>query len=197
MSHLLVIDTAHTKGVALLACDGVVRIARYLDSTRHSDHFVQAVEEVMKEGQVSFDHLDGVACGVGPGSFTGIRVGVAFCKGVHIATGAPLIPFCSLLAYGQEKEPYWVAFDARAGGVYAMRFFEGQAAPERYDLESFTSLVGEEPVLTPDGAVLQERLPGLDVRESGIDPERLIKRVAQQEPAAGSSVELLYLKSMR
>jgi len=70
--------------------------------------------------------LDAFAVTVGPGSFTGVRIGIALVKGLAFATGKPIIPISSLelLAMNAEKShvPVCTMFDARKGEVYTATF---------------------------------------------------------------------------
>lgn len=66
--------------------------------------------------------LDFVAVGIGPGSYTGIRVGVMAAKTLSYALNRPLITFCSLEAFHPSKNgPYATIFDAKIGGAYILK----------------------------------------------------------------------------
>jgi tRNA threonylcarbamoyladenosine biosynthesis protein TsaB len=72
--------------------------------------------------------LDAIACDVGPGSFTGIRVGLAAAKGIALALDIPLVPVTSLEALaaaariGGAEGPIVAVLDARRGEIFVQRF---------------------------------------------------------------------------
>jgi len=88
---------------------------------KESIHIVSVIKKLLN-GQKP----DWIGVGLGPGAFTGTRVGVIVAKMLAFAYNVPLIGFCSLLAYRGE-EPYTVAFDAKARGAYL--FDSGGTAP--------------------------------------------------------------------
>jgi tRNA threonylcarbamoyladenosine biosynthesis protein TsaB len=76
---------------------------------------------VMEQSGLSWDHLDAIAVGVGPGTFTGLRIGVATARGLAHARGIELRPVSSLaaLAAGIEAELRLPLIDAKRGEVFA------------------------------------------------------------------------------
>ena len=90
--------------------------------------------EVMAKARASFPELDRIAVTVGPGSFTGLRVGLAFAKGLSFATGAALVGIGTLegLAASAASPRAAGVIDARRGQVYVQAFDAGRAltAPE-------------------------------------------------------------------
>jgi tRNA threonylcarbamoyladenosine biosynthesis protein TsaB len=81
------------------------------------------VDEVLAEGGISLAMLDGIAAGVGPGSFTGVRISVAIAQGLALGAGLPVVPVTSLealalQAIGEGAERVLACLDARMGEVY-------------------------------------------------------------------------------
>jgi tRNA threonylcarbamoyl adenosine modification protein YeaZ len=65
--------------------------------------------------------LTRIVVGVGPGSYTGVRVGMALAAGLHLATGTPLVGVCSLTAYTPEHDgPFSAVVSAGPGGFYVL-----------------------------------------------------------------------------
>ncbi len=122
------IETATTVcGVALLR-DGMAPVERVLDIPNvHSEQLVPLIQEVMEHSGVSIQQLDVIAVSIGPGSFTGLRIGLSVAKGLSFAADIPLIPVSTLqaLAYnlvlagsGFSGTEILSLLDAHRGEVY-------------------------------------------------------------------------------
>src|SRR6185312_4625787 len=100
MSELfLCLDTSTpTARVAILDGDAQVRFASEVTADRHAAHLLPLCAEAMRAVGVAPADLAGIACGGGPGSFTGLRVGLAAAKGLALPTGVPLYLVSSLAA---------------------------------------------------------------------------------------------------
>lgn len=93
--RVLALDTSTlTAGVALVT-DGAIHVRRGR-VTSHSDELLQMVSEVVAESGLAATELEGIVCGAGPGSFTGLRIGLATCKGLALSIGCPLVLVSSL-----------------------------------------------------------------------------------------------------
>jgi tRNA A37 threonylcarbamoyladenosine modification protein TsaB len=100
-----------------------------------------------------FSPLDFVAGGIGPGSYTGVRVGVMGAKGVAASLGIPFVPVCSLSVFSQGHP---VLLDGKIGGVYAYSPDKGAEMIAPQDLKKW--LAGKDKIITPDGRGLKKRL---------------------------------------
>ncbi len=99
-----------------------------LDGGReHAEKLLVLIERVLKKSGLAKSKLDFLACGVGPGSFTGLRIGLAAVKGIAIGLGKKIIPVSSLdiIAEGAPISDGQLAviLDARRGMVYSA-FYE-------------------------------------------------------------------------
>src|SRR5436190_10667125 len=95
----LCLDTATpTARVAVLDGAGGVRWAAEATAERHSSHVLPLCAEALRAVGVAPAELAGIACGGGPGSFTGLRVGLSTVKGLALPTGVPLYVVSSLHA---------------------------------------------------------------------------------------------------
>lgn len=124
---VLAIETSTTTGsVAVVSDAGVhVEILHGLEST-HSDRLLGAVDQALRESALRLEDLAGLAVSVGPGSFTGLRIGLATAKGLAEAHPLPLVAVSTLetLAMNAPAGATAVcpALDARKGEVYGALF---------------------------------------------------------------------------
>lgn len=90
---LLAIETATRRCSVVLADGGVMLAARAEESERltHAERLNVFIDEVLREAAVDITALAGVAVGVGPGSYTGLRIGLSAAKGLCYALGIPLM----------------------------------------------------------------------------------------------------------
>jgi len=130
--RVLGIDVSGPGGGAALLVDGATTLRRIPPAVRRGRDLVPAIAALLAEKGLEPADLDLVACGVGPGSFTGIRIGVATAAALAWAAGRPVLGVDSLeaIAHGAPPEArhVLVALDARRGRLFAARFRrEGQA----------------------------------------------------------------------
>ncbi|MEU5684823.1 tRNA (adenosine(37)-N6)-threonylcarbamoyltransferase complex dimerization subunit type 1 TsaB [Streptomyces venezuelae] len=124
---LLALDTA-TPAVTVALHDGSTVIAEssQVDARRHGELLLPAVDRVLAEAGLTLDAVTGIVVGVGPGPYTGLRVGLMTADTFGLALGVPVHGVCTLdgLAYasGIESGPFVVATDARRKEVYWARY---------------------------------------------------------------------------
>lgn len=123
---LLALDTA-TPAVTVALHDGtsVVASSTQVDARRHGELLLPAVDRVLAEADTRLDAVTGVVVGVGPGPYTGLRVGLMTADTFGLALGVPVYGVCTLdgLAYASDLEvPFVVATDARRKEVYWARY---------------------------------------------------------------------------
>lgn len=182
MSKLLLIETSTALCSVALAVDGEVIASRESDQPRaHAAMTAPFIKELLdKRGLVAAD-LDSVCVSAGPGSYTGLRVGVSTAKGICFAAGIPLLSVGTLeVLVGQARAEGLIPegcryviplLDARRMEVYTAVFSpEGErlteVEPRVIDAESFSRERSEGPVLfIGDGAAkCSEILAGDGVR---------------------------------
>lgn len=147
--RLLVIDTA-LGACAAGVFDGARALATASEAmTRgHQERIGPLVRDVMTEAGLSFAEVERIGVTVGPGSFTGLRVGLAFAKGLGMALGRPVVGVSTLDALAASAPPDGVLdtvalVDGRRGQVYLRVFRNGQGRtePEALDLDAAGALI--------------------------------------------------------
>ncbi|HTJ42758.1 MAG TPA: tRNA (adenosine(37)-N6)-threonylcarbamoyltransferase complex dimerization subunit type 1 TsaB [Kofleriaceae bacterium] len=129
---VLAIDTSTwTASVALVDEHGAVIVEGEARTETHSENLLPLIASLCKDPRA----LDAVAVGVGPGSFTGLRIGLSTAKGIAFAAGCPLWAASSLAALALDLEIDGLrvpVLDARRGEIFAGFYRDGVAiVPER------------------------------------------------------------------
>ena len=122
MTISLVIDTATSRTIV-----GIVRDSEILWQGFHdgaTDHG-NAVADLVKQALAAGVNPDRVVVGMGPGPFTGLRVGIAFARAFASARNIEVIGVCSLDAIAVGEDEYTVAIDARRKEIYWARYKDG------------------------------------------------------------------------
>lgn len=112
---LLAIDTSAGTSVAVVDRDrGILAQADEFDTRRHAEVIGTLIERVLLESGVSPSQLSGVVAGMGPGPFTGLRVGIAAARAFAFGIGTPVVPLISHDALALDlTAPLLVVTDAR------------------------------------------------------------------------------------
>nr|WP_223185463.1 tRNA (adenosine(37)-N6)-threonylcarbamoyltransferase complex dimerization subunit type 1 TsaB [Streptomyces sp. CBMA152] len=154
---MLAVDTA-TPAVTVALHDGtdVVAETSQVDARRHGELLLPAVHKVLAEAGLKLDAVTGLVVGVGPGPYTGLRVGLVTAATFGSVLGVPVHGLCTLdgLAYACGIEgPFVVATDARRKEVYWARY------------DDFRTRVSEPSVDRP--ADIAEQVAGVPVVGAG------------------------------
>jgi tRNA threonylcarbamoyladenosine biosynthesis protein TsaB len=130
---ILAVDTATNSCSVAATDDGKLAAELTLNKDEtHSKHLMGLIHSVLENAGFSVADLDGLAVTVGPGSFTGLRIGISTIKGLAHALGKPVVGVSTLealaLQCGQTPHLICPLLDARKGEVYAATycFNEGQ-----------------------------------------------------------------------
>ena len=207
----LLIDTATERSVIGLCQNGQLLFQRELPlGLNNAKHLAPAIEEGLQCLNLSIKSLRYIGVGVGPGSYTGIRIGAAMAKALSFASKVPVVPICTLKAFQPTEEgPFVVLLDAKISGVYgiigrntggSITYLTEPQVVALYGLEAFLGEVKY--VLTPRMQGLKQKLdpifPQLNWEEL---PPNLLRmhKVAEEQfinQAASSdgNFELLYLR---
>jgi tRNA threonylcarbamoyl adenosine modification protein YeaZ len=195
---LLAIDTA-TPSVGVALCRDGEELARHVmvDARRHNETLAVGVADVLSRAGLTPRQLDGVAVGVGPGPYTGLRVGLMTARSLGHALGIGVHGVCSLDVLAAQADlagEFLVATDARRKEVYWARYrdgvrIEGPDVARPTAVASTLPVVGEGAVLYPD-AFPDARPPRYP------DPAQLARLVEATVAAGGTCLppEPLYLR---
>jgi tRNA threonylcarbamoyladenosine biosynthesis protein TsaB len=130
MSRILAVETATRACSAALLWNGECREILRLERNRHAEILIPMARQLLAEAGFSFADLDALAFGSGPGSFTGLRIGISVVQGLALGIDRPVVPVSSLWALAARVSAPLVlaAFDARMEQVYwnLYRQVEGQ-----------------------------------------------------------------------
>lgn len=194
--RILAVDTsAVCAAVAVTDEEKILSESQTNTGLTHSRTLLPMIDSTLKNAEISLDSIDFFACSAGPGSFTGIRIGVAAIKGLCDATGKKCIPVSTLeaLAYnllGRSCTAVSV-MDARCNQVYCAIFkVEGESvtrltADEAIKIDDLGQKLGEyeNVIFVGDGAKICHKALGYGIAA----PSELFQK--------GSSVAFCALKS--
>lgn len=206
MIRLAIETSTMTQSVAL-SVDGTVVATRMVHRRAgHSTTLLQSVEGVLADAEVAASDLHDILCGLGPGSFTGVRVGLALARGLGAGLNIPVGGLRSTLAFVGMVPPgtrVAVALDARKGEVYCAVYdsapswrclvSEKTADPEAFFLEAAALalegplvLVGDGMRAFPDAArILPANVPILDALRVPLAEGLLIAAAPERIQYAG------------
>lgn len=128
---VLGIETATAAcGVALVSADGLLGTIQVATRLVHSERLLPMIETLFAESGVTRADLQGVAVSQGPGSFTGLRIGVATAKAIALALGLPVVGVPTLAALAANAGPaadlVWPAIVAKRDEVYGAVYKGGE-----------------------------------------------------------------------
>jgi len=123
MTASLAIDTATSRTIVAIVEEGKVLFEQFHEgATDHGKAITELVVQALKVCPVP----NQVVVGMGPGPFTGLRVGITFAHSFALARQIPVIGVCSLDAIVVDKSDYTVAIDARRKEIYWASYKDGQ-----------------------------------------------------------------------
>jgi tRNA threonylcarbamoyladenosine biosynthesis protein TsaB len=207
---LLALDTATESCSAAVSRNGEI-LARRFERLRRgqAERLVPMIEEVMAEAHADYRALDGIVATVGPGSFTGVRVGLAAARGLALAAGVPLVGVSTLEAVAaavpaaeRHGRTVLAALDAARGRLYA-QWFAADGAPLSPPIADHADEIAARrgnlagTVLVGSGAAAIERAlgpaPAGPLRSSAPDwPEAAtLGRLVWRRAAAGGGIAAL------
>lgn len=121
---ILAIDTVTEQcSVAVTYGENHIQLCESAEKS-HSRHILSMVHDVLKQADLNLSSLAAIAVNIGPGSFTGVRIGIGVAQGLAYAIKIPVFSFCSLetLAFEGQAGTVLSALDARMGQVYYAQY---------------------------------------------------------------------------
>lgn len=118
--RVLALDTSTEYCSVALWQDGTVVERSELVGQKHSERLMAMLDKVLQETGIKLAQLDAIAFGMGPGSFTGVRIACGVTQGLALGANLPVIGVCTLQALAQAsgKSRVVAALDARMGELY-------------------------------------------------------------------------------
>jgi len=191
--HILGIDTSSMVAAAAVMSREKL-LAEYIVNNKknHSEKMMQVVDRVLQDSGITPEDLDAVAVAIGPGSFTGIRIGMACAEGIAHALGKPMVGVNTLdgLAYNLIGESSFLCpvVDAQRGEVYTCLYrWEGATLKRlwEYEVVKAKDLLARLSSLEDKAVVLGDGVPVLTGApdEKGQKPAEAWKHIAAAHPA--------------
>ncbi len=128
-SYILGVDTALGQtSLALRAGESILAQAHYAERSQQAAQLVPWIEALLRNAKTDYARLSGIACAVGPGGFTAIRIGLATARGIAYAAELPVVGYSTLqiMAYGAREsgKPCVAVLPAGRGYLFVQRFAE-------------------------------------------------------------------------
>ena len=160
---ILALDTATQAGSVALMDQGRTVLSRYFEiGLQHSQRLFVEIEEVLETAGCVLQTLEAIAVSVGPGSFTGLRIGLSTAKGLCLGSGVDLVTVSTLEAVAARlpyaRYPVCVILDARKKEVYSALYDMSAGYPQLLSTprilgpaDLLEERAGQETIYTGDG----------------------------------------------
>ena len=188
----LAVDTTAATATAALYHDGTLVAEREADAgKKHAETVLPLIDALLEDNGVTIAQIDQFAVDIGPGSFTGVRIGVSLVNALAFASGKPVIPVDSLFTLacsaGETVKPVCALIDARNGNAYAALYQAGRTIiePCAVEIEPFCAELPEGTIFVGDVKTEHKAFP----RAAFVGLAAL-----RQEAQAVAEAEPLYLR---
>ena len=163
---ILALETATLAGSVAIVDDGYGLVSEVMVNLKiaHAERLMPSIQWILDASRMSINDIDAFAISIGPGSFTGLRIGLSTAKGLSYAGKKPIVPVLTLDAFARTL-PYCAymicpMFDARKSQVYAALYTWEKNACRKVmneravDLHTLLKTIHEPVVFMGDGAKL-------------------------------------------
>lgn len=174
---ILAVDTATTScSVTVFDNETMLSESTLVRQQTHSKHLMEMIASVLGLAGITVTELNGFAITIGPGTFTGLRIGMSSIKGLAMASGKPVVGVSSLDALAMQAAPtshlICPMIDARRGEVYFSRYrFKGECLNKEMD----------DLVLSPEEAVEYVDKPCVFVGNGALTYRKTIQQLIDGE----------------
>jgi len=159
--NILALSTTSTSGSIAIYKEDKISYISYLDiRVTHSERLMPQIDFGLKQSKLDISEINLVTLANGPGSFTGIRIGLATAKGICMANQIPLMPIntLELLAYNfyKPKLPILAIIDAKMNEVYTALYsteHKELIKPQNADLVEFLTKIDQQVIIVGDGGI--------------------------------------------
>lgn len=198
----LIIDTSTERGVVSFVKDHRLLFHVELPFGLQNSHFLlPELERGLNELNLPLSSFDFIAVGIGPGSYTGIRVGAMAAKTLSIAENIPLVGISTLDGFDTEGE-YAVIVDAKMGGVYVKS--SSKADPAMLTVEEALEVIRYSPmVLSPNSTSIKKKFDELgasNLKWTDLYPnpqviyQKALQKYRNNEYSTDGDLQLLYMR---
>ena len=215
MTALAALETSTRRGTVALLLDDELHVAELGADRAHASDLLPALDQLLAASDRSIGSLDALVVGLGPGSYTGLRVAAATALGLTRGSGVPLVgvPSFEAAAFAalEDGEEGVVLQDARSGAIYHARYARANgglqvltppsvSAPEKLvaSLQPDAILIGDEAALraarldartSPSARALRAFAP-----EAGVLARLGARQLHAHGPTPREAIEPLYLR---
>jgi tRNA threonylcarbamoyl adenosine modification protein YeaZ len=209
MKKALILETSSERSCIILAEGSVPLSVRHISGGSDlSKNLPLLIPQILKEEKCTLNCLGYLGIGIGPGSYTGLRVGASIIKSFAYALNIPIVGICSLMGYVPENEGHFISiFDAKSGGVYVL---EGEKTREKVVYAKEPLLISIEEaqkkfqkvssIVTPHKDLLKKRFANIEFTDSFLDERRVSEEVFSHYERGdyydAFSLPLIYLKTL-
>lgn len=216
MKQLLSIDTANEYlSLALNKADGHVATFQSKVGNKQSQYILPTIQNLLNENHITLSELDGIAYNQGPGSFTGLRIGLSVALALAYSLQVPLYPVDMFQCYAQSvisDKPILVLLDARLGQIYTAllepQTLNYQIKPSLLNPQQLGTWLQENNITATEFTVvgtgyavyaeqINQQLSALQIIEHQYPPAEALLTIALKENAPNCQpqhAELLYLR---
>jgi tRNA threonylcarbamoyladenosine biosynthesis protein TsaB len=207
--RLIAIDTAFEAcSVGVAVDDGQPVVHSENVGRAHAERLMPMLAEAMAAVGLAFTDVERIAVTVGPGSFTGLRIGIAAARGLALVTGVPAVGIGTLVVHAEEARaelgpiPILAVLPAGRGEVYGQVFADDgtpASAPAVGPAVDFARLIGANTLIAGAGAAALAEILGEEGiartvhRRTAPDVAALV-RLGQAAPPASEPPRPLYLR---
>jgi tRNA threonylcarbamoyladenosine biosynthesis protein TsaB len=193
---ILALETATTAGsIAIVNDEELIAEVKININIAHAERLMPSVDYLLNAARLSISDIDAFAVSIGPGSFTGLRIGLSTAKGFSYATNKPLVSVPTLDAFARTlpfcRHLICPMLDARKNEVYAGLYkWEGSVCkkiiPETaVNPEDFLEKIKEPAVFMGNGAIIYKKIIAETLKNNAI-----FAPVSKMSPSASSVAEI-------